>query len=393
MPRFLDTRFQKLGAALALATAVLLSGGAAHAIGFSCISGNNTTQCGIGEAQFSATLANLGAGLVSITFANSGPTASFIAQVYIDDDAGVFAGIASITNRAGHGLRKWWQASEFSRWQHRHTCVLRDNQGRRRQAGHGQGRRRPRRVIRAQSLLEDGRVVRGRRVCARWRRASPRHSRSGPGRGHALPGRQRELREFRWAGRRAGAWCNAVVRSGRARGRARCSRSELNAPARRRRDEGSVVPSFHAEHELLSGSAPSPAYAKLSLRCRISSMNSARVLGSRSKAPRIELVMAKAFCCCDAAHHHAQVDRLDDHRHALGLEHASRASPAICGGEALLHLEAAANISTRRGIFESPTTLPVRACRRRARARRTAACGARRGCRSRCPSRSPSRRS
>lgn len=101
MPRFIDTRFQKFGTSLALATAVLLSGGAAHAIGFSCITGNNATQCGIGEAQFSATLADLGAGKVSITFANSGPTASFIAQVYIDDDASAFASIASITNGPG----------------------------------------------------------------------------------------------------------------------------------------------------------------------------------------------------------------------------------------------------------------------------------------------------
>jgi hypothetical protein len=101
MSRFIDTRFQKFGTALALATAVLLSGGAAHAIGFSCITGNNATQCGIGEAQFSATLAAFGAGQVSITFLNSGPTASFIAQVYIDDDASAFAGIASITDGTG----------------------------------------------------------------------------------------------------------------------------------------------------------------------------------------------------------------------------------------------------------------------------------------------------
>ena len=101
MTRSLDTRFQKFGAALALATAVLLSGGAAHAIGFSCITGDNATQCGIGEAQFSATIADLGSGEVSITFANSGPVASFIAQVYIDDDAGAFASIASITNGLG----------------------------------------------------------------------------------------------------------------------------------------------------------------------------------------------------------------------------------------------------------------------------------------------------
>jgi len=101
MSRLLDIRFQKFGTALAFATAVLLSGGAAHAIGFSCITENNPAQCGIGEAQFSATLADLGAGRVSITFANSGPAASFIGRVYIDDDAGAFASIASIANGLG----------------------------------------------------------------------------------------------------------------------------------------------------------------------------------------------------------------------------------------------------------------------------------------------------
>ena len=86
-------------------------------------------------------------------------------------------------------------------------------------------------------------------------------------------------------------------------------------------------------------------------------MNSARVLGSRSKAPRIELVIGGRVLLGDPPHHHAQVDRLDDHRDALGLEHLLERLGDL-RGEALLHLERRLNISTSRGIFESPTTFP-----------------------------------
>lgn len=101
MLRLSPFRLPTVGAALALAAGTLLSSGSAGAIGFTCITGNNAGQCAIGEAQFSATLADLGAGLVGVTFANSGPAPSFIAQVYIDDDAGAFASIASIVNGVG----------------------------------------------------------------------------------------------------------------------------------------------------------------------------------------------------------------------------------------------------------------------------------------------------
>ncbi len=100
MPKSFSSRSSLL-AALVVSAGILLSRGSAGAIGFTCITGNNAGQCAIGEAQFSATLADLGAGLVGLTFANSGPVASFIAQVYIDDDAGAFASISSIVNGAG----------------------------------------------------------------------------------------------------------------------------------------------------------------------------------------------------------------------------------------------------------------------------------------------------
>jgi hypothetical protein len=79
----------------------LLAGSQAQAISFSCISNEDANECLIGEAQFSATVTDVGGGQVSITFANSGPQASIIADVYIEDNASVFTGIASITDGAG----------------------------------------------------------------------------------------------------------------------------------------------------------------------------------------------------------------------------------------------------------------------------------------------------
>jgi hypothetical protein len=83
---------------LAVATAE-----AAGAISFTCVrnAGFTESECLIGEAQFSAELSDLGGGQALLTFSNSGPTASIIADVYIDDGAGVIGGIASIQNGAG----------------------------------------------------------------------------------------------------------------------------------------------------------------------------------------------------------------------------------------------------------------------------------------------------
>jgi hypothetical protein len=88
---------------VAISLAVGLASGAAQAIGFTCISsdGPGDVECAIGEAQFSATIADEGGGQVSITFANSGPEPSIIADVYIDDDASVFTSIASVENGTG----------------------------------------------------------------------------------------------------------------------------------------------------------------------------------------------------------------------------------------------------------------------------------------------------
>jgi hypothetical protein len=88
---------------LTLALGGLLAASSARAIGFTCISadGAGDAECAIGEAQFSAEISDAGAGQVLITFSNSGPDPSIIADVYIDDDASVFTSIASIQNGTG----------------------------------------------------------------------------------------------------------------------------------------------------------------------------------------------------------------------------------------------------------------------------------------------------
>lgn len=93
-----------LGRALALAgLGVLLVGSQAGALSFTCIraDGYSENECLIGEAQFSATVSDLGGGQVQITFSNAGPQASIITDVYVDDDAGVFDSIASVLDGAG----------------------------------------------------------------------------------------------------------------------------------------------------------------------------------------------------------------------------------------------------------------------------------------------------
>jgi hypothetical protein len=86
-----------------LSLLAVLTAGAAQAISFTCIrnTGFNESECLIGEAQFSASLTDIGGGQALLTFSNSGPTASIIADVYIDDDAGAITGIASIQNGTG----------------------------------------------------------------------------------------------------------------------------------------------------------------------------------------------------------------------------------------------------------------------------------------------------
>lgn len=88
---------------LCLGLLAALTADTAEAISFTCVrnSGFTESECLIGEAQFSAELSDLGGGQALLTFSNSGPTASVIADVYIDDGASAISGIASIQNGVG----------------------------------------------------------------------------------------------------------------------------------------------------------------------------------------------------------------------------------------------------------------------------------------------------
>jgi hypothetical protein len=91
------------GGPLLLLLAAALVSQAARAVSFTCIrnDGYSESECQIGESQFSASLSDLGGGQALLTFSNSGPLASIIADVYIDDDANAISGIASIQNSTG----------------------------------------------------------------------------------------------------------------------------------------------------------------------------------------------------------------------------------------------------------------------------------------------------
>ena len=88
---------------LGLAFFAGLSAETAQAISFTCLrnDGFSESECLIGEAQFSASLSDLGGGQALLTFSNSGPDPSIITDLYIDDDAGAITGIASIQNGPG----------------------------------------------------------------------------------------------------------------------------------------------------------------------------------------------------------------------------------------------------------------------------------------------------
>lgn len=90
-------------AALLLGVAGALTVGPVHAgpITFSCVSLNNATNCATGSAQMSVTVTQ-GAGFVDFLFANDGPLASSIADVYFDwlNPANAFTA-GAITSSAG----------------------------------------------------------------------------------------------------------------------------------------------------------------------------------------------------------------------------------------------------------------------------------------------------
>jgi len=87
------------GLAVLISVAAPLGAADAVGFGFSCITNNSATDCGIAEAQMAVDVTDEGSGQVRFTFTNSGPDASVIEGIYFDD--GTLLGIASIINGPG----------------------------------------------------------------------------------------------------------------------------------------------------------------------------------------------------------------------------------------------------------------------------------------------------
>lgn len=74
------------GALAVLAGLLLLpASSGAVTVGFDCITGNSTADCATGEAQLSMEITDPGNDQVRFDFANAGPEASSITEVYFDD--------------------------------------------------------------------------------------------------------------------------------------------------------------------------------------------------------------------------------------------------------------------------------------------------------------------
>lgn len=89
--------------AIALSAAMMLSAAVADAAtySFTGVTNNNATNTTTGQNQLSVDVLDLGSGNISFTFANSGPLASSIADVYWDDRAGVLGTMGTITASSG----------------------------------------------------------------------------------------------------------------------------------------------------------------------------------------------------------------------------------------------------------------------------------------------------
>lgn len=86
----------------ALTFAATASAGATY--GFTNITGNNAGDAAIGEAQFSVMVNDAGAGSVEFLFANSGPQASSMVQLYWDDATNVLSSLDSWSTTTPAGV-------------------------------------------------------------------------------------------------------------------------------------------------------------------------------------------------------------------------------------------------------------------------------------------------
>ena len=98
---------RKLAAVAVLVAGLLpVSQAGAVTLGMFCLTGNDAGDCAIGEARLTVDVTDAGGGLVSFLFANSGPEASSISEVYFDD--GSILALSSATHSVT-GITKWTQ--------------------------------------------------------------------------------------------------------------------------------------------------------------------------------------------------------------------------------------------------------------------------------------------
>ena len=101
-------RFAKLlVGALMAGTAVAAQG---QNYSFSCVTNNRAADCATGEAQFSLVVSDTGS-VVNFTFANSGPGASSITDIYFDWASSAYALTPGVLTDSGAGVSFSWGAS------------------------------------------------------------------------------------------------------------------------------------------------------------------------------------------------------------------------------------------------------------------------------------------
>jgi hypothetical protein len=86
---------------VALGSLLLAGEAAAVPLSFTCITGNIPGDCTIGQDQLSAELTSENAGQIRLAFANAGPAAASITDVYVQDSSGLLADLDSILSGPG----------------------------------------------------------------------------------------------------------------------------------------------------------------------------------------------------------------------------------------------------------------------------------------------------
>lgn len=104
----ISVRIAKLHVAGLLALAAFTA--EAQNYSFSCITNNNAADCATGQTQFSLSVTDTGS-VVNFTFANSGPGASSITDIYFDWATSMTPLTTGVLTDSGAGVSFSWGAS------------------------------------------------------------------------------------------------------------------------------------------------------------------------------------------------------------------------------------------------------------------------------------------